>query len=195
MAKFFKISERGSNVKTEIIAGLTTFFAMAYIIIVNPNQVVGFSFDVPGVPKIWNAAYIASILVAVVGTLLMGLYAKMPFAQACGMGLNSFFFVSFILNGVPAILVVLGGQAAGEMLAKMPVWIMDGFALVGGILPALGVGMLLNFMGQKKILPFFFLGFFLAQYLGLGTMAITVFGTIIAFIIYLFGENKDKEVA
>jgi PTS system mannose-specific IID component len=55
--------------------------------------------------------------------------------------------------------------------------------------------MLLNFMGQKKILPFFFLGFFLAQYLGLGTMAITVFGTIIAFIIYLFGENKDKEVA
>ena len=51
MDKFFKISERGSNVKTEIIAGLTTFFAMAYIIVVNPNQIVGFSFDVPGVGK------------------------------------------------------------------------------------------------------------------------------------------------
>ena len=97
MDKFFKISERGSNVKTEFIAGLTTFFAMAYIIVVNPNQVIGFSFDVPGLSQVWNAVYIASILVAVVGTLLMGLYAKMPFAQACGMGLNSFFFVCFIL--------------------------------------------------------------------------------------------------
>ncbi len=106
MDKFFKISERGSNVKTEIIAGLTTFFAMAYIIIVNPDQVVGFSYDVPGVPQIWNAVYIASILVAVIGTLLMALYARMPFAQACGMGLNSFFFVSFIL---PA--VISGGDA------------------------------------------------------------------------------------
>lgn len=104
------------------------------------------------------------------------------------------FFVSFILNGIPAILIVVYGEVAGEWLAAMPQWLMDGFALVGGILPALGVGMLLNFMGQKKILPFFFLGFFLAQYLGLGTMAITVFGAIIAFIIYLFGENK-KEVA
>ncbi|MGM9664954.1 MAG: NCS2 family permease [Eubacteriales bacterium] len=101
MDKFFKISERGSNVKTEIIAGLTTFFAMAYIVVTNPNQVIGFSFDVPGAGKVWNAVYVASILAAVIGTLLYALYAKLPFAQACGMGLNSFFFVSFIL---PAIL-------------------------------------------------------------------------------------------
>ena len=105
------------------------------------------------------------------------------------------FFVSFILNGLPALLIVWKGAVVGEWLAGMPAWIMDGFALVGGILPALGVGMLLNFMGQKKILPFFFLGFFLAQFLGLGTMAITIFGAIIAFILYLFGENKEKEVA
>ena len=97
---FFKISERGSSVKTEIIAGLTTFFAMAYIVVTNPNQVVGFTFG--GVfDGIWNAVYVASILVAVVGTLLYAFYAKLPFAQACGMGLNSFFFVSFIL---PALL-------------------------------------------------------------------------------------------
>ena len=96
--KFFKISERGSTIKTEIIAGLTTFFAMAYIVVVNPNQVTGFT---EGLSQIWNAVYIASILVAVVGTLLYAFYAKLPFAQACGMGLNSFFFVSFIL---PALL-------------------------------------------------------------------------------------------
>ena len=76
---FFKISERGSNIKTEIIAGLTTFFAMAYIVVTNPNQVVGFTFGGP-YDAIWNSVYVASILVAVVGTLLYSLYAKLPFA-------------------------------------------------------------------------------------------------------------------
>ena len=94
--KFFKISERGSTIKTEIVAGLTTFFAMAYIVVTNPNQVVGFNFG-GDLDTIWNAVYVASILVAVVGTLLYAFYAKMPFAQACGMGLNSFFFVAFIV--------------------------------------------------------------------------------------------------
>ena len=94
--KFFKISERGSNIKTEIIAGLTTFFAMSYIVVTNPNQVVGFNFG-GEFGTIWNAVYIASILAAVIGTLLYAFYAKLPFAQACGMGLNSFFFVSFIV--------------------------------------------------------------------------------------------------
>ena len=94
MDKFFEISKRGSTVRTEIFAGLTTFFAMAYIIVVNPNQVTGFS---EGLGNVWNAVYVGSILVAVAGTLIMALYAKMPFAQACGMGLNSFFFVSFVL--------------------------------------------------------------------------------------------------
>lgn len=116
MNKFFKISERGSNVRTEIIAGLTTFFAMAYIVIVNPNQIVGFSFDVPGIQPIWNAVYIASIISAVVGTLLYAFYAKMPFAQACGMGLNSFFFVSFILPQILNGGDVIKGYQAGLVI-------------------------------------------------------------------------------
>ena len=93
---FFKITERGSNFKTEVIAGLTTFFAMAYIVVTNPNQITSFN-RVGEMNTIWLSVYVASILVAVVGTLLYAFYAKMPFAQACGMGLNSFFFVSFIL--------------------------------------------------------------------------------------------------
>lgn len=116
MDKFFKISERGSTVKTEIIAGLTTFFAMAYIIVVNPNQIVGFSFDVPGIPAIWNAVYIASIIAAVVGTLLYALYAKLPFAQACGMGLNSFFFTSFVLPQIVSGNDVIKGYQAGLVI-------------------------------------------------------------------------------
>ena len=116
MDKFFKISERGSTVKTEIIAGLTTFFAMAYIVIVNPNQIVGFEFGVPGVPTIWNAVYIASILAAVIGTLLYAFYAKLPFAQACGMGLNSFFFTSFVLPQIISGNDVVKGYQAGLVI-------------------------------------------------------------------------------
>lgn len=116
MDKFFKITERDSTVKTEIIAGLTTFFAMAYIIIVNPNQIVGFSFDVEGVGKIWNAVYIASILAAVIGTLMYALYAKLPFAQACGMGLNSFFFTSFVLPQIINGEDVIRGYHAGLVI-------------------------------------------------------------------------------
>ena len=125
MDKFFKISERGSNVKTEIIAGLTTFFAMAYIIVVNPNQIVGFSFGIPGISTIWNAVYIASIIAAVVGTLLYALYAKMPFAQACGMGLNSFFFSSFVLPQV-----ISGGDVVKGYQAGLVIILISGFVFL-----------------------------------------------------------------
>jgi AGZA family xanthine/uracil permease-like MFS transporter len=116
MDKFFKIKERGSTVKTEIIAGITTFFAMAYIIVVNPNQMIGFSFDVPGATKIWNAVYIASIIAAVIGTMLYALYAKLPFAQACGMGLNSFFFTSFVLPQIINGGDIIKGYQAGLVI-------------------------------------------------------------------------------
>ena len=111
MDKFFKISERGSTVKAEIIAGLTTFFAMAYIIVVNPNQLTGATEG-----PLWNAVYIASIVAAVIGTLLYAFYAKMPFAQACGMGLNSFFFTSFVLPQLISSGDVIQGYQAGLVI-------------------------------------------------------------------------------
>lgn len=91
------------SVKTEIIAGLTTFFAMCYIIVVNPNQITGFySFLGGEYQGIWNAVYVGGIIAAVIGTFLFAFFAKLPFAQAAGMGLNSFFFVSFVLPEVMA---------------------------------------------------------------------------------------------
>lgn len=80
-----------TSIKTEIIAGLTTFFAMCYIIVVNPNTMTD------GIPGLWNATFIGTIIAAVIGTLLYAFLAKKPFAQASGMGLNAFFFVSFIV--------------------------------------------------------------------------------------------------
>ncbi|MBQ9703718.1 MAG: NCS2 family permease [Clostridia bacterium] len=161
--KFFKISERGSTVRTEIIAGLTTFFAMAYIVVTNPNQIV--SFNTAGdLGTIWYATYVASILVAVVGTLLMALYAKMPFAQACGMGLNSFFFVSFIL---PALLSggdVIKGYQEGLLIILLSGIIFMILSLTGlreyiaralpenlkKAIPA-GIGLFIAFIGFKNV--------------------------------------------
>ncbi len=163
--KFFKISERGSNVKTEIVAGLTTFFAMAYIVVTNPNQVTGFmNFDpVLGAAyqPIWNAVYIASILVAIIGTLLYALYAKLPFAQACGMGLNSFFFVAFI---VPTMLNPMEGYREGLAVILLSGVIFLILSITGArvyiakalpeclkkAIPA-GIGLFIAFIGFKNV--------------------------------------------
>ena len=163
MDKFFKISERGSNVKTEIIAGLTTFFAMAYIVITNPNQITSFSTEGP-LGQIWNAVYVASILVAVIGTLLMALYAKMPFAQACGMGLNSFFFVSFILPALVSGGDLIEGYQAGLVIILLSGLIFLILSLTGlrtkiakalpeclkKAIPA-GIGLFIAFIGFQNV--------------------------------------------
>ena len=125
MEKFFKLKENGTNVRTEIMAGLTTFFAMAYIVFVNPNQVAaggangwlaGLGADPTVVGQIWNAVYIASILGAIVGTLLMALYAKLPFALACGMGLNAFFCTCFVSGAFFAGEDVMTGYHSGLVI-------------------------------------------------------------------------------
>lgn len=84
MEKFFKLKENNTTVGTEIIAGLTTFFAMSYIIIVNPNTLAQSGME-------WGAVFLATIISAIIGTLVMGLFANVPYAQAPGMGLNAFF--------------------------------------------------------------------------------------------------------
>lgn len=85
MNNFFKLSEHKTNVRTEIIAGVTTFMAMAYILMVNPGMFA----ELGSVS--FGASYIATAISAVVGTVLIGLLANLPLAQAPGMGLNAFF--------------------------------------------------------------------------------------------------------
>lgn len=91
MEKFFKLKENGTKVSTEIVAGLTTFFAMAYIIFVNPNML-----NLTGMPK--GAVFLATIFASVAGTLVMGLFANVPYAQAPGMGLNAFFTFTVVFT-------------------------------------------------------------------------------------------------
>lgn len=91
LEKFFKLKEHGTNASTEIIAGLTTFMTMGYILAVNPGMLSATGMD-------FGSVFTATALASVVATLVMGLYANLPFALAPGMGLNAFFAFTVVLG-------------------------------------------------------------------------------------------------
>ena len=91
MEKFFKLKENKTTVSTEVLAGLTTFFAMSYILFVNPNIL-----SQSGMP--FQAVFLATIIDSVIGTFVMGLFANVPYALAPGMGLNAFFAYTVVLG-------------------------------------------------------------------------------------------------
>ncbi len=91
MNKFFKLEERGTTIKTEVMAGIITFLSMAYIIFVNPDMLSATGMD-------QGAVFTATILASVIGTLIMGLFANFPVALAPGMGMNAFFTFTVVLT-------------------------------------------------------------------------------------------------
>ena len=91
LEKIFKLKENNTTARTEIIAGLTTFMTMAYIIALNPNLLTGFGKDT--MPELWNGVFLATCIASAIGTIVMAFLANKPFAMAPGMGLNSFFAV------------------------------------------------------------------------------------------------------
>jgi len=91
MEKFFKLKENQTTVSTEIMAGVTTFFAMSYILFVNPSLL-----SQTGMP--FQAVFLATVIASMIGTLIMGLFANVPYAQAPGMGLNAFFTFTVVIG-------------------------------------------------------------------------------------------------
>lgn len=89
--KFFKLKEHGTNISTEVLAGFTTFMTMAYILIVNPLTLSAAGMD-------FGAVFTATVIASVFATLIMALYANLPFALAPGMGLNAFFAYSVVIT-------------------------------------------------------------------------------------------------
>jgi xanthine/uracil/vitamin C permease (AzgA family) len=89
MEKLFKLKENGTTVRTELVAGLTTFMTMAYIIALNPNLLTNFDTG----SALWNGVFMATCVASAVGMFAMAFLANKPFAMAPGMGLNSFFAV------------------------------------------------------------------------------------------------------
>lgn len=91
MEQFFKLKENGTTIKTEVLAGVTTFLTMSYILFVNPNIL-----SLTGMDK--GAIFMATVFAAAIGTFVMGFIANVPFAQAPGMGLNAFFTFTVVFT-------------------------------------------------------------------------------------------------
>ena len=89
MEKLFQLKANGTTVRTELLAGLTTFMTMAYIIALNPNLLTNFAVGTP----LWNGVFLATCIASAIGTICMAFLANKPFVMAPGMGLNSFFAV------------------------------------------------------------------------------------------------------
>lgn len=149
MEKFFKVREHGSTVKTEVLAGITTFMAMAYILMVNANM-----FSALGVVS-YNAIYIATAISAVVGTFLIAFLANLPLGLASGMGLNAFFvytvcftfglsyanaLVLVLFDGIVFVLLTVTGVRA-KLFAAIP-------DCVRKAIPA-GIGLFIAFLGLQ----------------------------------------------
>lgn len=112
MEKFFHLKERGTSVRTELIAGMTTFFSMVYILMVNANMFsnpFGDGSNPLGVS--YGAIYIATAISAVISTAVAGVLSNLPLVMASGMGLNAFFVytvcIGFGLSYANALVLIL----------------------------------------------------------------------------------------
>lgn len=109
---FFQISANNSTIRAEVVGGITTFFAMCYILFVNPTSMIGSYLDgiytsqVAVLNALRSGIFIGTAIGAIIGTLLMAFLARMPYAQAPGMGLNAFFCTTFMAGA-------LGGTVTG----------------------------------------------------------------------------------
>ncbi len=119
--KVFKLSQNDTSVKTEVVAGLTTFMTMAYIIALNPNLLTNFDAGSP----LWNGVFMATCIASAVGMFCMAFLANKPFAMAPGMGLNSFFAVV-----VGNIVAITGMSYVASFQAALIIILIEGFVFI-----------------------------------------------------------------
>ncbi|EGF22339.1 NCS2 family nucleobase:cation symporter-2, xanthine/uracil permease [Streptococcus sanguinis SK1058] len=149
MDKFFKLTEKGTDVRTEVLAGLTTFFAMSYILFVNPAMLAQ-----TGMPK--QGVFLATIIGAVAGTLMMAFFANLPYAQAPGMGLNAFFTFTVVFalgytwQEALAMVFICGIISLIITLTKVRKMIIE--SIPGSLRAAIsaGIGVFLAYVGIKN---------------------------------------------
>ena len=152
LQKLFGFDSTANSIRTEIVAGITTFLAMAYILAVNPGIFSALADQ--GMPT--NAVFTATALAAIIGTLVMAIYAKKPFALAPGMGLNAFFvfgvclgmghswqfaLTAIFLEGIIFIILTL---------TKVRQWIVDAIPLNLRHAIGAGIGLFIAFIGLKN---------------------------------------------
>ena len=149
LSSYFKLAENGTTVRTEILAGITTFLTMAYITFVNPAILSDAGMD-------FGAVFVATCVAAAIGTAIMGLYANYPIALAPGMGLNAFFAYGVVLGMGHSWQVALGAVFLSGILfiilSVLPVreWIIN--AIPRGLKMAIsaGIGLFLAIIALKN---------------------------------------------
>ena len=150
MDRFFHVTEKGSTIRTEIMAGITTFMAMAYILMVNAGM-----FSSLGTVS-YGAIYIATAISAVIGTVLIGLLSNLPLAQASGMGLNAFFVYTvcftFGLSYANALVLVLVDGIVFVLLTVTGLRKMIFDAIPAAVKTAIsaGIGLFIAFIGLQN---------------------------------------------
>src|SRR5690606_21590408 len=149
MDRLFELKERGTTVRTEILAGMTTFLTMAYIVVVNPAILEQAGMD-------FGAVFVATVFASVIATLIMGLFANYPIAIAPGMGLNAYFACITVgqtgVRGEPAMAAVVVAGVIFLLLSVTP--LREGLirsipdSLKHGI--TAGIGLFIAFIGLKS---------------------------------------------
>lgn len=147
--RYFKLSENGTTVRTEVLAGITTFLTMAYIVFVNPAILADAGID-------RGAAFVATCLAAAIGTAIMGLYANYPVALAPGMGLNAYFTYGVVLGMGHSWQVALGAVFVSGVLflilSLLPIRekIINAIPLSQKFAIGAGIGLFLGLIGLKN---------------------------------------------
>ena len=149
LEKLFKLKEHGTSVKTELVAGLTTFITMAYIIFVNPNIMAASGMDA-------GAVFVATCIGAAIATLFMGLYANWPVGLAPGMGLNAFFAFTVVGEMGYSWEIALGAVFWSGVIFtamsfwKIREWVLDAIPESLRYAMTAGVGLFLGLIGLKS---------------------------------------------
>lgn len=146
---YFKLTEHGTTVRTEVIAGITTFLTMAYIMFVNPMILAETGMD-------HGAVFVATCLAAAIGTLIMGLYANYPIALAPGMGLNAYFTYGVVLGMGYTWQAALGAVFLSGVLfiilSVLPIreWVVNAIPRTLKVSISAGIGLFLAIIGFKN---------------------------------------------
>ena len=147
--RFFGLTENGTDVRRELLAGLTTFLTMAYIVVVNPSILSDTGMN-------WDAVFVATCLAAVLGCLIMGLYANYPFGLAPGMGLNAYFTYGVVLGMGVAWQTALGAVFISGILfliiSVLPIreWLINAIPMSLKMAISAGIGFFLAIIALKN---------------------------------------------
>jgi len=149
LERLFQLREHGTNVRTEVLAGVTTFLTMAYIIFVNPSILAA-----AGMPH--DAVFVATCVAAALGSLVMGLYANYPIAMAPGMGLNAYFAFAVVKGmGMPWEVALGAVFISGVLfvlvsLFRIREWIVNAIPRSLKLAISAGIGLFLAIIGLKN---------------------------------------------